>query len=266
MTGSRTGDRPLRRRTVALPSEHGGWSFVGEPILLGLLLAPTWGGVALAAAAVAAFLLRHPLRIVLRARDASPRVRAARRFVALYGVLLAFAVGALVLLAPSSRALVPIALSAPLLIVQLGYDARGRSRDAPAELAGAVATGAFAASMVLLDDWSLGLALGVWSALAVKGVATVLYVRARLRLQRGAPVSRSLPVIAHVVGVFVLWAGTIGGMTPWTAPVGMGLLTLRAAAGLSGASGRRPAKVVGLQELAFGVGYVLLVAVGYRVV
>jgi hypothetical protein len=72
-------------------------------------------------------------------------------------------------------------------------------------------------------------------------------------------------VIAHVAGVFVLWAGTIGGMTPWTAPVGMGLLTLRAAAGLSGASGRRTAKVVGLQELAFGVGYVLLVAVGYRV-
>jgi len=265
MTASRNRDRGGRWQTIALPNEHGGWSFVGEPILLGLLLAPTWGGVALATAAVAAFLLRHPLRIVLRAREVSPRVRAARRFIVAYGVLLAAAAVVAAVLAPSLGVLIPIGLSAPLLLVQLGYDARGRSRDAMAELAGAAATGAFAAGMVLFAGWSLALALGVWSALAMKGLATVLYVRARLRLQRDAPVSRSLPVIAHVVGALVLWVETIGGVTPWTAPVGMGLLTLRAMAGLSRTSGRRPAKVVGLQELAFGVGYVLLVALGYRV-
>jgi hypothetical protein len=32
----------IRWRAVALPTEHGSWSFVGEPILLGLLLAPGW--------------------------------------------------------------------------------------------------------------------------------------------------------------------------------------------------------------------------------
>ncbi len=265
MTGSRTGDRHVHGRTVALPNEHGGWSFVGEPILLGLLLAPTGGGLALATAAVAAFLLRHPLRIVLRAKEIGPRVRAARRFVVVYGVLMITAAVAAAVLAPSLGVLIPIVLSAPLLVVQLVHDARGRSRDAVAELAGAVATGAFAASMVLFEAWSFAVALGVWSTLAAKGVATVLYVRARLRVQRDASVSRSLPVIAHVVGVLVLGAETIGGLSPWTAPVGMGVLTVRAVVGLFGTSGRRPAKVVGLQELGFGVGYVLLVALGYRV-
>jgi hypothetical protein len=119
--------------------------------------------------------------------------------------------------------------------------------------------------MVLFESWSFAIALGVWSTLAAKGVATVLYVRARLRVQRDAPVSRSLPVIAHVAGGLVMGAETIGGMSPWTAPVGMGVLTVRAVVGLFGTSGRRPARVVGLQELGFGVGYVLLVALGYRV-
>lgn len=33
--------RTVKLRTVALPAEHGGWGFLFEPIVLGLLLAPT---------------------------------------------------------------------------------------------------------------------------------------------------------------------------------------------------------------------------------
>lgn len=267
MTTTRSQERRRRLQTVALPNEHGGWSFVGEPILLGLLLAPSGGGVALATAAVAAFLLRHPLRIVLRALRAdrsAPRLRAARPFVVVYGAVLTTAAILVVVHAPSWRALAPMALSIPLLAAQLWYDTHNRSRDATPEIAGAVATGSLAASMVLFAGWSFGLALGVWAALAVKAIATVLYVRARLRLHRGAPASRSLPMISHGVGVAVLVGAAIVDVSPWSAPMAMGGLTVRAAIGLFAARKGHPAKVVGLQELAFGLGYVLLVAVGYE--
>ncbi len=52
-------------RSVAVPSEHGGWGLTLEPGLLGLLVAPGAAGVCLAVAAFVAFLARTPLKVVL---------------------------------------------------------------------------------------------------------------------------------------------------------------------------------------------------------
>jgi len=52
-------------RAVALPDDHGGWSPSAEPALLGLLVAPSWAGAALAVAAVVAFVARTPLKLML---------------------------------------------------------------------------------------------------------------------------------------------------------------------------------------------------------
>ena len=45
----------VRLRSIALPTEHGGWGFTLEPILLGLLVAPTWAGFGLAVATAIGF-------------------------------------------------------------------------------------------------------------------------------------------------------------------------------------------------------------------
>ena len=50
-------------RPLALPVEHGGWGFVIEPAVLALLVVPSWPGVAIGVAVIAAFLARHPLRL-----------------------------------------------------------------------------------------------------------------------------------------------------------------------------------------------------------
>src|SRR5205085_660938 len=54
----------VRLNTIALPVEHGGWGITLEPILLGLLIAPSAAGAGLAVATVGAFLARHPFKIV----------------------------------------------------------------------------------------------------------------------------------------------------------------------------------------------------------
>ena len=33
-------------RSVAVPTEHGGWGLTFEPVLLGLIVAPSWAGAA----------------------------------------------------------------------------------------------------------------------------------------------------------------------------------------------------------------------------
>jgi hypothetical protein len=61
-TSTDTPTRP-RIRSIALPTEHGGWGFTLEPILLGLLVAPSASGWEISAAALGIFLARRPVRI-----------------------------------------------------------------------------------------------------------------------------------------------------------------------------------------------------------
>ena len=57
-TAARSVNTPsIKLRNIALPVEHGGWSFMAEPLVLGLLLAPTVTGLFLALAVVGVFLV-----------------------------------------------------------------------------------------------------------------------------------------------------------------------------------------------------------------
>lgn len=67
-------------RSVALPTEHGGWGLTLEPVLLGLLLRWSGAGLCLGVAAFVAFMARTPLKVVLvdaRRRRVLPRTRGA---------------------------------------------------------------------------------------------------------------------------------------------------------------------------------------------
>jgi hypothetical protein len=263
---TQTRSRNARWRAVALPTEHGGWGFISEPLALGLLLAPSWGGLALAVAAFAAFLLRHPLKLWVkdtRAGRRVPRTQAAQRFVLIYGGVMATAGIAMLLLMPSGVVWVPLGVAAPLMGLQLWHDVHNQGRSLPAELAGAVATGAFATGIVLFGGWDFLAAFGLWLALAVKGGTAVLYVRSRLRLERDKPASRPLTLAAHGAGVVILTLAAAYSLLPWTAPAAMGVLAARAGVGLSAWRTVRPPKAIGMQELGYGVGFVLLLALGY---
>ena len=75
--------RPPSFKSVALPAEHGSWSLVTEPILLGLLVAPSWAGAALAVTAFALFLFNRPFKVYWADRRRGrlvPRPRLALRW------------------------------------------------------------------------------------------------------------------------------------------------------------------------------------------
>src|SRR5574341_937135 len=118
---------PVAWRAVALPTEPGGWGMLGEPLLVGLVLAQTWAGLAM---------------------------------------------------------LLALAAVAPLAILQIAYDSRLQGRRLLPELAGGVALAALAPSLMMAGGWPLGPSLTAGALLAAKGAASVLYVRARLRLDR----------------------------------------------------------------------------------
>jgi hypothetical protein len=196
---------PVSWRALALPSEHGGWGLLAEPLLLGLAIAPSAGGAAVAVAALSAFLLRHPARLAAadaRRRAWYPRTGAALALAGAYGA--AALVGGVFALTWAKGPLdVWLVVAAPLAALYLFYDVRGRGREAPAELAAAAALSAGGPAVALAAGWTLLPAFGLWLLLAGRGLGSVLDVRCRLRRQRGiaapaAPVglTQALAVVA----------------------------------------------------------------------
>jgi hypothetical protein len=179
--GATTRERALWR-SVAIPSEHGGWGLTLEPVLAGLLIAFSWPGVALGVAALAAFVARTPLKLALvdRRRGRSlPRTRLATKIAAAEVLVALLAVGAASAGAGWTWS-APLLLAAPLIGVELWFDARSRSRRLVPELCGAVGIAAAAPAIVLAGDGDAWLAGGLWLVLAGRVVASVPFVRTQI--------------------------------------------------------------------------------------
>jgi hypothetical protein len=256
---------PVSLKAVALPAEHGGWGLIGEPLLLALVLAPSPAGFALAAASVAGFLLHHPAKLALsdaRRGTRYPRTRTAIRVaagyaaVALAGLGLAVASGD-----PSFWA--PLALAAPAAAVQLAYGARNQGRRLVAELLGAFALAAAAPAILLAAGWPALTAAMVWLVLAARAAGSIIYIRARLRRDRGQGGSASAPLILHAAALGGAAVLARAGLVPWAAAAAFLVLFARAAWGLS--PWHRPVRprTVGFQELAYGLASTALVAIGF---
>ncbi|HYM60385.1 MAG TPA: YwiC-like family protein [Thermoanaerobaculia bacterium] len=254
-------------RPLALPTEHGGWGFLLEPVLLGLAVAPSWAGALLAAAATLGFLTRQPLRLmlqdVLRHRKVG-RTRWCALFVTLYaaGALAAFA-GAVAIAGPIAgwSMAIPFVMVAPLAAVQIAFDAQNKSRGLLPELNGPVAMSSAAAAIALAGGRSYATALVLAGLVIARGLPAVVYVRTLLKRAHGAA-SSSLPAaIMHAIGIgatFALWRFSLA---PLAAPVAMTALLARAAWGLTHRV--PPGKTVGWRESAWAAGYVAVVAVGF---
>jgi hypothetical protein len=85
--------RDYLRKQIFLPQEHGSWVFIFCPLLVGLFAGGrfTAASLSLVLAASAAFLLRQPITIAVKAysgRRAKSDLPAARFWIALYGVIL----------------------------------------------------------------------------------------------------------------------------------------------------------------------------------
>ena len=80
------------RKHVALPTDHGSWVFILSPLLIGLFAGRQWtaGSLSLIVAAMAAFLLRQPVTIAVKAysgRRSKRELPSAWFWIILYGVI-----------------------------------------------------------------------------------------------------------------------------------------------------------------------------------
>ena len=178
-------------------------------------------------------------------------------------LLVALLAGGLAVKTGGIAFLLPLTFAIPFAIAQLALDSVGRSRSLIAELAGAAATGSLATAVALGGGWPRATAFALWVIIAARSIPTILYLRARLRLMRQKPASRSLPVIAHMAALSAIVGLSVLALAPWLAGVAMLFLLIRALPGLYSSGNETTPQRLGVGELSYGLMTVVLTCVGY---
>ena len=252
--------RRVAVRSVAVPSEHGGWSLTLEPALLGLLVSPSWAGLTLMCVALVGFLLRTPLKLSLGDRRRGrklERTDLADRVVSVYMVLL---IG-LLLVAEwlgDSRFWLPLLMALPLFIIELAYDVQARSRRLVPEMVGTVGVGAIAAAIVLADGGAVSLAYGLWMIAGARAVAAIPFVRTQLRRAKAQPHrlidSDGAQALAVAIAVLAVASTTV------PLPAALAIIGL-AVFHLWGVRSNVPrVAIIGAQQMVLGLTVVLITA------
>lgn len=256
----------VRMRNIALPAEHGGWGFALEPLLLGLLVAPSLPGLFLSVTTLAAFLARHPLKMAMSDRHRGRRLLRtpiAERFALLYMAISVVSFLAAIKTAPSYQFLLPLLLASPLALIQLLFDRISRSRALLPELAGSTAMASIASSIALAYGWPPAPAFGLWAILAARVVPTILYVRVRLKTLHRQEATMGWALSAHVLAIVAACVLAWAKLAPALSIVALLLLLARTLYGFSKYDRQATAKRIGLRELGFGAMTVGAVVLGY---
>ncbi len=249
-------------RSIALPTEHGGWGFTLEPILLGLLVAPSASAWEISATALGIFLARRPLKILstdlVRGRWL-PRSKIALIFTLIYGgFAFAGAIGAL--FTAEGPFLIPVLVAVPLALLTIRADAHSKNRKLVAELAGPVAMAATVAAITIAGGWDLAPAFGLWLVLAARDIAAITMVRGLIRRLHNKPAAIKRIYTIQLASFAAVAIAAAAGIVPWLSVAAIGLVVLVSVVSLN----REPAqpKVIGWTQMAVGLMVVLITAAG----
>lgn len=257
-------DLPGQRSTlksVALPSEHGGWSLTLEPAVLGLLVAPSWQGLALLFAAMLAFLCRTPLKIAVgdirrhRWLDRSKvAIRAASIEIALVIALVIYAS-----IRSQGNFWIPLLVASPLVVIQFWFDIRSKSRRLVPELAGTIGIASVSTAIAISAGSDTKIAYGLWVVVAARGVAAISYARVQVLRKKGRDHRLSHSDWAQGFAALVIIVGLLLEVVPLASVLAIvaialfNIISVRAKA--------LPAKVIGVQQMIFGFVVIAITAV-----
>lgn len=245
-------------KTVAIPSEHGGWSLTLEPVVLGLLVAWSFQSIVLGICALTAFMARTPLKTVLvdlwRKRWLIRSSFALK--ILLSEIALIFVLAILVINTTESQLIwIPLTLAFPLVLIELFFSMRSRSRRLIPELAGTIGISSVVALQVLSAGLSLSLAIGMWAVVSGRAIAALGYVRTQILKIHGRNAKNWHSDVAQIVALTVVLLTYVLAEVPTVSLILIGAIALFNAFAVRRTANK--AKAIGLQQMTFGASVIL---------
>jgi|GEM_PF-2961421 hypothetical protein len=247
-----------------------------EPIVLGLLLAPSVIGVLISLIAIFTFLMRPPTKIIIsdwQHHRRSVRTAYAQGFVFLYALIVCACGLIITMVAPpsffaafmlASHGWLVLSIVFLVLILRLIWNFMHGSRDLVAQILGGVSLNSTSTLIVSTTGWAIGASLILWMILSLRVINSIFYVRARIRLDRGKPVSILPTAAVHLIGVLAVFVLAIMGYVPYLAIFPSVVLLIRMGVGLSPLRRSIQPQAIGIQELGYGILTVILLALAFE--
>ena len=262
--------RPSRfRKQLILPAEHGSWSWLLVPFLVGTAVAETINlpVILVLVGGLAFFLLRQPATVWLRARQGRGRRSdgplALRIMLVLGGIVLLCGVG---LLAYGRFVMIWLLLPFAGLLLAYVQAARGRqsTRTLQMELVGAAGLALMApAAMLAALGQSYQAVWLVWGLMAAQNVLGVFYVRQRIADTHERPFNRQPLLWSHIIGLVLVGGTAVAGLIPWLAVLPFVGFLLRAVWTFQQPRPIESVKKFGFQEVGIELLSGALIAAGY---
>ncbi len=255
----------FRTRAVALPNEHGSWGFLFEPLVAALAIAFSLAGVWIAIAYIGAFLMRQPLKIYFADRLAGrdlPQTASALRFAVGFGSIYAAGVAGSLAFA-DIRSFIPILLVAPFGIYQIYVDASKQSRNLLPELTGAVTISSSVAVIALAAGLVPSAAYGLWAIFIARLIPSIIYVRNRLRLEKGKDHLIWPSAVLHLAAIAVVGGLAYFSIVPKLPLLMFAILFVRGVWGLTPWRRKVKAMRIGVWEVIYGALTAISVILGY---
>jgi hypothetical protein len=257
--------RTIKLKSIALPNEHGSWGFLFEPLLAGLLIAPSFSALWISLLVIGAFLTRQPLKILLSDLIAKRRLQQtvdSFKFVMLFGVVFIIGLGGSLFSAQSSVFL-PFLLVLPLGIFQIYCDVFKKSRQLIPEITGAIAISSTIAVTALAGGLSASIAYSLWIVFVARLIPSIHYVRNRLRLEKSKEFSKFNVIFSHIISLGIVILLSFNNLIPKLPLIMFIVLLIRAIWGLSPYRKKVKAMKIGIGEVIYGTLTAVSVVLGY---
>ena len=213
--------RPLFRKSVVLPAEHGSWAWLLVPFGVGTAVSGqfTLASLFTLMGGLAVFMMRQPATVWFRARRGRARQSDGRLAIGWLVFWAVVGLGCLAGLLWLERLALGWLLLPTLAIMGLYLAAarygRAGLRSLGMEIAGAAALALMAPAAVIAVTGSLSLWVwGLWGVLAGQNALGAWYVRLRIHDTHRRAMNRTAVWLAHALGLLLIVLAGLGGIVP----------------------------------------------------
>ena len=249
-------------RQIALPTEHGSWGFVLEPLLLALLVAYSLPGLMLSLCAFFMFLSYQPLRILFKKKNNNELNKYALIVFSVY-VFLAAVFFFITFSQSELIALTPFVLSVIIMLIYLIMLYRQKNRELISELSASFSISILTLSILLFKGWQIKYVIAFLIVLLARSIPTTFYVHTKLQMFKKKEFRNTLPMISTYIFTGILFWTSMLGLTPFLTVAASLMLLVRSHIGIFYIKENFKVVNFGIMEFVYGGLFIIITAVGY---